>query len=84
MSGGCILYPSDLEGRLDGSADEASVFSSGHDSEDLGSSPESGSLLSGESASASAPHPAHALSLTLKSQVFNRLNHPGTPQILMY
>ena len=42
-------------GCLGGSIGEASAFSSGHDPGVLGSSPLSGSLLSGESAPPSAP-----------------------------
>ena len=56
-------------GYLDGSVSEASVFYSGPDPVVLGSSPVSGSLLSGESASSSpspsTPPPTHALSLSL-------------------
>ena len=53
-----------MRGHLGGSVSEASAFSSGHDLRVLGLSPSSGSLLSGESASPSAPHPPHVLSLT--------------------
>ena len=51
-------------GRLSGSVGEASALGSGHDLKVLGSSPESGSLLSGESVcpSPSTPPPTHALS----------------------
>ena len=55
-------------GHLGGSEGKVSAFSSGHDLRVLGSSPASGSLLSGESASPSAPDPphlVHALSLFL-------------------
>ena len=45
---------------LGGSVSEASAFGSGHDSRVLGSSPASGSQLSEEPASPSAPPPPYA------------------------
>ena len=45
-----------------------SALGSGHDSGVLGSNPASGSLLSGESASPSAPSLAHAHSLSLSNK----------------
>jgi len=48
-------------GRLGGSVGWATAFGSGHDPGVPGSSPTSGSLLSGESASPSDSLPSHAL-----------------------
>ena len=57
-------------GHLGGSVSQASAISSGHDPGVAGSSPISGSPLREESASPSAPHPAHALSLSLSHSLF--------------
>ena len=52
-----IFYKKHTElGHLDGSVGEASLFGSGHDLWVLGSSLRSHFVLSGESASLSAPH----------------------------
>ena len=53
-----------VEGRLGGPVGWATAFGSGHDPGVPGSSPASGSLLGGESASPSAPPPSHVLALS--------------------
>ena len=60
-------------GRLGGSVGEASAFGSGRDPRVLGSSPTSGSLLSGASASPSASASPPAYTLSVSNKIFSKI-----------